>query len=239
MNQQTTIGNFVKENFNTSIVFSQLGIDFCCGGNITLEQACHNNQLNVEEVLAQLKEVKIAEPIQSYAHMSAQSLIHQIVQVHHKYILSTAPAIQTYLKKLVARHGEIHPELLAIDQLFDEAIVHLTDHMQREEMILFPYVEAMEEAVNHQFDLAAPHFGHVDHPIAVMEEDHQTEGDRFKQIAALSNNYTVPEDGCETYSVTFSLLRAFEHDLHTHVHLENNILFPKAKQLFASISKKE
>ena len=237
MNIATPIGAIVKENFNTSLIFAQLGIDFCCGGKVSLEEACTHKGLDPMGVLKQLEAAEEkGQPI-NYDGLSAQSLIHQIMQVHHKYIATTAPAIQMYLKKLVARHGENHPELIEIDGLFDEAFLHLTDHMKKEEMILFPYVEAMEEAQIKGFALAAPHFGHIDHPITVMEGEHQEEGDRFKRIAELSNNYQVPEDGCQTYAVTYALLQEFQMDLHTHVHLENNILFPKAKQLFTEQEK--
>lgn len=236
MKNEATIGSIVTANFNTSLVFAELGIDFCCGGNVTLQVACENKNLNISEVILLLEEVSNLPMETRWEQLSARSLIHQITQIHHKYITTTAPAILLFLEKLVSRHSENHPELLKVDQLFHEAFTALLAHMKQEEMILFPYVEAMEEALTNGFDLAAPHFGHVRRPISDLEDEHEMEGNRFKLIAALTNNYQVPADGCETYQLTYRMLQEFEKDLHRHVHLENNILFPKARQLFTEIS---
>lgn len=235
MDKQNTVSEIVADNFNTSMVFAKYGIDFCCGGQITLEEACLKKDIPLQEILLALEAISNQPEKINDKALSASELIQKIIEVHHQYIQTSAPAIQMYLDKLVKVHGQNHPELIEIKSLFEEAWYNLQAHMKKEEKILFPYVEAMEEAINKHFPLAPPHFGHVDNPIGEMEEEHLIEGDRFKTISALSNQYTVPADGCRTYAVTYALLREFEEDLHRHIHLENNVLFPKAKSLYKFI----
>ena len=130
-----------------------------------------------------------------------------------------------FLHKVVKVHGDKHPELIEIEKLFNECAIELTTHMQKEEMILFPFVRKMVTGAE---SIATPIFGTVQNPIKMMMHEHENEGDRFRKIAALTNNYTAPADACNTYTVTYLLLQEFEEDLHLHIHLENNILFPKA-----------
>ena len=133
-------------------------------------------------------------------------------------------------------HGQRHSELHEIKTLFFEGSEHLLAHLKKEELILFPYIRAMVESQEKNYPLARPHFGEIDNPIQMMEVEHQTEGERFRKIAQLSNHYTPPEDSCQTYQVTYALLQEFEADLHRHIHLENNILFPQAQRLFADFT---
>ena len=139
-----------------------------------------------------------------------------------------APSILSVILKLEQVHGAAHPELFEIKNLFKRTADELTQHMKKEELILFPYIKQMVEAARNKTPLSAPGFGTVANPIAMMMEEHENEGNRFEKIVAISNNYTPPADGCNTYKVTFQMLQEFESDLHTHIHLENNILFPKA-----------
>lgn len=138
--------------------------------------------------------------------------------------------ITPFLHKVVRVHGNLHPELIEIEQLFKESAGELTAHMKKEELILFPYIRKMVEAQRSGTQVQAP-FGTVHNPIRMMMHEHDSEGERFRKIAALSNNYTPPADACNTYKVTYSLLKEFEEDLHLHIHLENNILFPKSIEL--------
>ena len=145
---------------------------------------------------------------------------------------STIPVLQAYLNKLCQVHGERHPELFKVNELFDEAAIALLSHMEKEEFVLFPFIKSLVEASENQYPLSEPYFGHIENPIAMMEHEHATEGERFRNIAKLTNQYEPPSDACQTYRVTYALLKEFEEDLHLHIHLENNILFPKSIELF-------
>lgn len=227
------VGKIVADNFRTAKVFTDFGIDFCCKGGIKLSDACETRGLETEKVIGELLQVLQTGESTEYQGLEMGELIDHIVKVHHKYVEDTIPALKFYLDKITRVHGERHPELAEIKLLFFGAAGALTAHMKKEEFILFHYIKAMEEAVKNDFHLSAPHFGHIDNPIAMMEEEHETEGDRFRQISELSNKYTPPADACQTYRVAFAMLEEFELDLHTHIHLENNILFPVAQQVFA------
>jgi regulator of cell morphogenesis and NO signaling len=154
-----------------------------------------------------------------------------IEKKHHRYVESRITEIKPLLAKIVKVHGEIHPELLEVEELFLGAAGELTAHMKKEEFILFPFVKKLVQADESKSELTLGHFGTVANPIAMMMDEHSAEGERFRKIAALTNDYTPPKDACTTYTVTFSLLKEFEQDLHLHIHLENNILFPKAVEL--------
>ena len=230
---QTKVGQIVAQNFRTARVLTEHGIDFCCQGGISLQEACQRHKISLETLTAELEAAGQLPDNRDYQSLSATELIHEIVDVHHRYVRTTLPALKTYLEKLAKVHGERHPELHEIKQQFSEAAEALTAHLQKEELILFPYILAMEEATEKGYPLSRPHFGDIDNPIRMMEEEHDTEGERFRQIATFSDNYTCPPDGCQTYRVAYALLQEFEADLHEHIHLENNLLFPRAQRLFA------
>jgi regulator of cell morphogenesis and NO signaling len=239
MNQlmtQKKVGGIVASNFKTAKVFTSYGIDFCCKGGISLEEACANKGVDMDQVLKELaKASKIPEEV-VYASLSPSELITHIINNHHQYVENTLPILTSYLQKLATVHGERHPEILEIRDEFQAAAEALSQHMRKEELILFPYIKAMEEARNNNFPLSVPHFGHINNPIQMMEEEHDTEGERFRTISKLSSNYNPPADGCQTYKVAFAMLKEFEEDLHTHIHLENNILFPAAISLFTALN---
>jgi regulator of cell morphogenesis and NO signaling len=226
------VGRIVADNFRTAQVFSQYGIDFCCKGGITLQAACELNGASVDSVLNDLEKTMTSPEEVHFKDFGMTDLIEYIVNMHHRYVEKTIPALKAYLQKLEHVHGDRHPELFEIRRLFFEAADALTVHMKKEELILFPYIKAMEEAYKSHFPLSKPHFGHIENPIHMMEDDHSAEGERFRIISELSHGYTPPRDGCQTYRVAFAMLEEFEYDLHTHIHLENNILFPKALEAF-------
>ena len=224
-----TIGEMVADDFRTASVFSANKIDFCCKGNRTLDEVCNQKGLDVYDVLAQLE--KATESNNSTIDFNTWELdllIDYIEKKHHRYVEEKAPILLSFLLKLEQVHGAAHPELFEIKNLFKRTADELTQHMKKEELILFPYIKQMVEAARNKTPLSAPGFGTVANPIAMMMEEHENEGNRFEKIVAISNNYTPPADGCNTYKVTFQMLQEFESDLHTHIHLENNILFPKA-----------
>ena len=224
-----TIGEMVADDFRAASVFSANKIDFCCKGNRTLDEVCNQKGLDVYDVLAQLE--KATESNNSTIDFNTWELdllIDYIEKKHHRYVEEKAPILLSFILKLEQVHGAAHPELFEIKNLFKRTADELTQHMKKEELILFPYIKQMVEAARNKTTLSAPGFGSVANPIAMMMEEHENEGNRFEKIVAISNNYTPPADGCNTYKVTFQMLQEFESDLHTHIHLENNILFPKA-----------
>lgn len=226
------VGRIVADNFRTAQVFSRYGIDFCCKGGITLQAACEMNGASAESVLRDLEKTMTRPEEVHFKDFGMTDLIDYIVTKHHRYVEQTIPALKAYLEKLEQVHGDRHPELFEIRSLFFEAADALTIHMKKEELILFPYIKAMEEAQRSHFPLSKPHFGHIENPIHMMEDDHSAEGERFRAMSELSSAYTPPKDGCQTYRVAFAMLEEFEYDLHTHIHLENNILFPKALEAY-------
>ncbi|WP_258105506.1 iron-sulfur cluster repair di-iron protein [Marinoscillum sp. MHG1-6] len=229
---QSKVGQIVAANYRTSTVFTAHNIDFCCGGGVTLEQACKDKNADLNEVLRELEDSFKTRDTNDYQGLQPDGLVKMITNVHHSYVSATIPALEVYLGKLCRVHGERHPELLQIADLFKEGSRALLDHMKKEELVLFPYILAMVEAKKNGFSLSKPHFQNVENPIQVMEHEHDQEGMRFRIINELSNNYECPPDGCQTYRVTYAMLKEFEEDLHKHIHLENNILFPAVRKLF-------
>jgi len=228
----TKVSKIVAQNYNTAKVFTAHSIDFCCNGGIALAKACEQQQVDLEIITEQIKHALQTPETENFKNMPIDKLAAHIEKTHHTYVRDTIPALTTYLEKVSDVHGEKHPELLEIRDLFKQSASELLQHMEKEEQILFPYVQAMIASLRDKYPLSAPHFGHVKNPIAMMEEEHEQEGNRFKTIAVLSNNYSPPGDACQTYQVAYSMLQEFEQDLHKHIHLENNILFPNAMSVY-------
>ena len=226
------VGEIVAANFQTARVFTKHGIDFCCNGGISLAAACLKNGIEQDAIIEQLKQAIALPDDLQIDRISLTDLIRRIVTVHHAYVQASLPALSYYLDKLCKVHGDRHPELHEIRSVFGRIAQALPQHMQKEEKVLFPYIQAMEQANTNEQSLSLPHFGHIDNPIAQMEVEHNNEGENLKLIAQLTNQYTCPPDGCQTFKVTYAMLQEFEQDLHLHIHLENNVLFPKAKQLY-------
>lgn len=227
------IGQFVAEDYRTAAVFSKYKIDFCCNGGRTINEACEKKGIDSEVLLDELQQVlneKRGESI-DYKSWPLDLLIDYIEKKHHRYVEAKIPVLRQFLDKLCRVHGDRHPELLKINELFTASAGELAAHMKKEELILFPFVKKMVNATLQQGAIEAPGFGTVENPITMMMQEHDNEGERFRQIAELTNNYNPPADACNTYKVTFAMLDEFEKDLHLHIHLENNILFPKAIKL--------
>lgn len=230
---KTTIGEYVAKDYRTASVFSKYGIDFCCKGNRTIEEACDNKSLDASTVL---NEVLAASSNKNDVSIDFQSwpldlLTDYIEKTHHRYVVEKTQVLLPFLSKLCKVHGARHPELFEINELFIGCSGELAQHMKKEELILFPFIKKMVQATLSDELISQPHFGTVENPIAMMMHEHDTEGERFRKIATLTSNYTPPADACNTYRVTFAMLQEFEQDLHKHIHLENNILFPAAVAL--------
>ncbi|MGB1268497.1 MAG: iron-sulfur cluster repair di-iron protein [Flavobacteriaceae bacterium] len=232
INNETLVSNIVAENYKTAAIFKSYGVDFCCNGNRSIEKVCSTNKINNDELINQLVNCCKTEPdTNDYQSWDITFLTDYIYNTHHKYIEIKTPEIKQYLNKICQVHGAQHPELFEIKALFTESADDLAMHMKKEELILFPYFKKLAEAKNNGISVSSPQFDTVKSPIAMLHQEHDNEGHRFRKIASLSNNYTPPQDACNTYKVTFSLLQEFEEDLQKHIHLENNILFKKGVEL--------
>jgi regulator of cell morphogenesis and NO signaling len=229
INVSTRIGEIVKENFRTAQVFDKNKIDFCCGGGISLEEACKKSKVKVEDIMPELESLIVTnDPDSKYINsLGLDELCDYIEKRHHTFVNDNLPFLQQKLEKLCSVYGQNHQELFEIKELFQTAAGNLSAHMKKEELILFPYIRKMVRYKKEGLKVANE-FGEAHKTIDLMEDEHQAEGERFGKIASLSSNYTCPPDGCNTYQVTYQTLNDFEQDLHRHIHLENNILFVKA-----------
>lgn len=234
---QPTIGEIVAEDYRAATVFQSYGIDFCCKGGRSIEDACAAKQIDPTAIHAALAEAQRERPAgqTDYKSWPLDLLADYIEKTHHRYVEERLPAIMQYLRKLCKVHGHAQPELLEITELFEASMGELGNHMKKEELILFPFIRRMVQVKSEGQTLEEPHFGTVENPVRMMMHEHDTEGERFRKIAELSSQYTPPPHACNTYRVTYALLDEFEQDLHLHIHLENNILFPKAIELEAEL----
>ena len=231
--EQITIGEYVAKDFRTAALFSKYGIDFCCNGNRSIEEACQKKAVTADVLLQEIETVLSSKSDSGidYNAWPIDLLADYIEKTHHRYVSEKTPVLLQFLDKLSRVHGAKHPELLLINELFKGCAGELAQHMKKEELILFPFIKKMIHATLSDELIELPHFETIQNPIAMMMHEHDAEGVRFRKIAELTNNYTPPADGCNTYKVTFAMLEEFEQDLHKHIHLENNILFPKAAKL--------
>ncbi|WP_108423192.1 iron-sulfur cluster repair di-iron protein [Flagellimonas amoyensis] len=230
---EKTVGQMVAEDYRTAQIFKSHKIDFCCKGNRTLQEVAEKKGLDTKTLLKELGEVQNRDQGDGpdFNTWPLDLLVDYIEKKHHRYVEQQIPILKQYLNKLCHVHGNRHPELFGIFEHFSGSAGELAMHMKKEELILFPWICKLVDATPDGKTLERPRFGTVANPIQMMMEEHDNEGERFRKIAALSGDYTPPADACNTYRVTFSLLQEFEEDLHRHIHLENNILFPKAEIL--------
>ncbi len=231
--EENKIGELVAQNYRTAAVFKRHKIDFCCKGNRSLKEVCDDKKIDLNALLPELKEAVNQNDSTSidFNSWDLDLLADYIEKKHHRYVEEHIPMLQQYLHKLCRVHGDRHPELLEINEHFHQCAGALTAHMKKEELVLFPYIRKMVKSKQTHENIQPPHFGTVENPVRMMMHEHDVEGERFRTIAQLTNQYTPPEDACNTYRVTYNLLQEFENDLHLHIHLENNILFPKAVEM--------
>lgn len=229
-----SIGSFVAEDYRTAAIFKKYNIDFCCKGDRTIKEVCDKKGLDNSQLLEEIETVLNAQTDHQsidYKSWPLDLLADYIEKKHHRYVEEKIPILKQFLDKLCSVHGGRHPELLEINALFTASAGELASHMKKEELILFPFVKKLVSAKMDSSTVLQPNFGTVENPIAMMMHEHDNEGERFRKIAKLTNNYQPPADACNTYRVTFAMLDEFEKDLHLHIHLENNILFPGAIKL--------
>ncbi len=229
-----TLGEIASKDLRKAEVFKKYGLDFCCGGKKTVKEACAEKGIDVTKVEQELqtadKNISTARPL-PYNDWSLDFLADYIVNTHHSYVKKTIPDLRVYASKVASVHGNRHPELLAISQLTDEVCNELSSHLIKEETILFPYIKQLVASKNNGTPVQNKNFNTIQNPINMMEHEHEVVGNNLDKMRQLSNNYSLPEDACASYSYLFKTLDEFENDLHIHIHLENNILFPKALAL--------
>lgn len=232
------VGEVVTLDYRTAAVFKSYGIDFCCKGNRSIAEVCENRKIEEKVLMDNLNSVlkKQENSAIDYQSWPLDLLADYVEKKHHRYVEQQSVVLKQYLNKLCKVHGSEHPELFEITEHFVASAGELAMHMKKEELVLFPFIKKMVKAEMAMENLESPHFGSVKNPVEMMMHEHDAEGERFRKIEALSSGYTPPADACNTYRVTYALLQEFEQDLHLHIHLENNILFPKAIALEKKLS---
>ena len=232
-----TVREIAINNPTTVRIFENFGIDYCCGGKRPLQEACASANAPIDRVIEALAELDMngTSLEEAWTNSSLADLTAQIVQRHHRYVREESPRIELLLQKVVNRHGEAHPELGAIQDIFVALSQELFAHMMKEERVLFPFLGAMEAAACAGQPAPLGCFASVELPISRMLADHDDAGALLAQMRNLSGGYRAPDGSCPSYNGLYLALEEFERDLHHHVHLENNILFPRAVEMERSL----
>lgn len=243
LNPKQTVRDIVVENPQVTLVFDKHGIDYCCGGGKSLAEACQTAGIAVETVQATLdgtlQEASAREQITDWSKATPGDLIQHIIETHHAFTRFEIARLGKLLDKVVAVHSANHPELRQVQNIFYALSQDLMPHLMKEEQVLFPFIDRLEKTVTSQMPVPMSCFGTVANPIRMMEYEHDQAGSFLKELRQITRDFTVPEDGCFSYQALYNGLKAFEADLHQHIHLENNILFPKAKQLEGQVFGKQ
>ncbi|MBP6334510.1 MAG: iron-sulfur cluster repair di-iron protein [Bacteroidia bacterium] len=223
-----TLAEIVTIKPEAAPILEKFNLDFCCGGKAKLKEALKDEPQKLNDVTEQLQMVFLKESNteNNFEEYSLTKLIDYILDTHHSYVKENLPVMKQHIDKVASKHGERHPEMKQIKTLFDEIKGEFEQHMFKEEMLLFPEIKILEASsikgstTNSEISIGPP--------IDVMEFEHESAGNKMKEIKSLSNNFTPPTDACNTFRLCYEELRIFDEDLHKHVHLENNILFPKS-----------
>ncbi|HUL74923.1 MAG TPA: iron-sulfur cluster repair di-iron protein [Vicinamibacterales bacterium] len=234
---QRTLSDIVNDDLRAASVFERFGLDYCCHGRRTLDEAARDRGLPPDDVVRALEALG-APTVESElppAWDDLGVLARHIVDQHHRYVKTTIPSVTAMLNKLVTRHGERHPELMQVRLTFLQLAEELLTHLEKEEVLLFPYVTELADAKRTGGPLPPGPFTTALHPIRVMEADHTLAGELAEQLRRLTNGFVPPADGCTTYRACYAELARFEADLHRHIHLENNVLFPRTLELERTI----
>lgn len=232
-----TIADMVSKDYRTAEVFKKFGLDFCCGGKKSIQAACKEKHIDYQALSNALEEVRNKPQTETldFNQWDVVRLVDYIVEVHHAYVQENLVLIETFLSKVLRVHGDANPELHEVSKHFLQVANELNMHMLKEERILFPYIKELWNADAKGEASNKPMFGTIRNPIHNMEHEHEIAGQEMAIIRTLTSNYRPPEYACNTYRVLYFKLEEFENDLHKHVHLENNILFPKSIALEACV----
>ena len=235
---QDTLGQIAAKDLRKAQVFKKYGIDFCCGGHKTLSEACAEKGIDPKVVENDLQHIDSASVVQSlpYNDWELDFLADYIVNTHHAYVRKNLPDIRAYAQKVMTVHGSQHPELIQVQYFVEQIHTELTTHMAKEEQVLFPYIK---ELASRKRNPSSPRQSFLDSargPIRMMEVEHESVGSFLKNIRSITQDYTLPAGACGSYMMLYKSLEAFEADIHIHIHLENNILFPKTMDLEKTIT---
>lgn len=236
-NEETKVKDVALSNSAARQILEDAGLDYCCGGGKSLHEACLHADVPPEEILNRLRENSkhVSSDEANWTLASLSDLTRHIRERHHRYVREGIARVQPLLDKVEAKHGKNHSEIADIRRLFTEVGREMIMHMQKEEQILFPYIDALEKATSAHSSVEPPFFQTVRNPIHAMMKEHDAAGELVKQIRKASLEYTAPADACTSYKALYQDLREFEADLHQHVHLENNILFPRAVEMETAV----
>jgi len=227
------IGDIVADNYHAAGVFKEFGIDFCCGGGVSLEKACEKRNIDIDRVVAKLNLLHKSDvnPDQNYNAWEPGYLIDHIERTHHNFVRTKTGEIAAYAEKVARVYGEQYPDNIEIFEKFVALSKELLNHLESEEERVFPLIRTIFEARMRGEKISQDIIDTLRKELDLMEKEHEGAGDVMKEIRELSNQFTPPADACRTYQILYLNLAGFEEDLHKHVHLENNILFKKAEQL--------
>lgn len=229
-----TIGEIALEMPNTTRVFEEFKIDYCCGGSKTLFEACEAAGADPEMILDKITGISDADEVAQLgwvADASLSQLVDYLEDKHHTFTKTELGQLLPLMEKVARVHGERHPELLELQGVFQTLCDDLLPHLRKEEMILFPYVREMEFKFAKGYSATLPNFGSVQHPVQVMMTEHDSDGELLANMRELSKDYKIPEDACSSFTALYTRMETLEKDLHQHIHLENNLVFPKAVEL--------
>lgn len=236
---ETRVSQIALSDPGARQVLEEAGIDYCCGGAKSLGDACLQAHVRPEEILERLTQNRqLAAPDETeWTQADLSELTRHIRERHHSYVRNAIPRVRALLVKVRAKHMEKHPEVEEVVWFFEEVAKEMLMHMQKEEQILFPYIDNLARAARAETSVETPFFQTVTNPIYMMMREHDSAGELMRKIRLATNNYSAPADACTTFRATYQDLRQFEEDLHLHVHLENNILFPRAVELEATVAR--
>lgn len=214
-------------------ILEEAGLDYCCGGGKSLDDACLHTDISPDEILNRLRENSrnVTPEDQNWIQTPLHDLTRHIREKHHQYVREAIRCTQPLLDKVISKHASNHAELGEIGKLFTEVSKEMIIHMRKEEQVLFPYIDALDKAASTHEPVEPPFFQTVRNPIHTMMKEHDAGGELMKRIRNLTSDYTTPAGACTSFKALYEALREFETDLHQHVHLENNVLFPRALEM--------
>ena len=230
-----TIREIALESPQTVRVFEEFKIDYCCGGRKPFEDACLgagvDPQLVAQKIEAAMKSYEGLTEFDRPEEKSSSQLINYIIGEHHLFTAQEIERLLPLMEKVCVRHGEQHPDLFELQTVFTALADSLIPHMRKEETVLFPYIQMLESSLTGDVSADPPHFGTVENPIRMMMLDHEADGERLRKLREISTDYSLPEGACPSFTALYAGLQDLEKDLHRHIHLENNMLFPSAVNL--------
>lgn len=230
--ETVTLADIVTHHPALARELERRDLDYCCGGATTLAEACNANGLDVATVIDELASASSESPSEAWATMGLVQLVDHLEATHHAYLWAEMPRLSALLDKVVAVHGERHPELAALNECYTTIRADLEPHLTKEERVLFPMIRELAVA-------STPpsfHCGSLQNPISVMLSEHDTVGELLRQLRQLTDGYQTPADGCGSYEALFAGLEQLEADTHLHIHKENNLLFPAVEQVEQRLS---